>query len=359
MQNYHRYYGRRTSHFRGFFKTVLILILLLLLVLLLSALFFQRYLVYDDNGVRLELPWSQQDAEQSSPAPSVPLVTPPQIVKEEVSATPEPEPELPEPIPFVHAVQIDPSALTTVALPAGADGVVVPMKGDDGKLSFVTNHPLAVRVGASSGDPAQNDAIRALTAGNLYTVAQVSCFRDHRTSSVASEHKLSTASGYCWEDRDNIRWTSPADREVWDYLTALCIEIAELGFDEILLTNCGYPTVEQGNLDWIRKDEAYPEGSLDTVIAAFLRHLHTALEPYEVKLSVCGLLPELQGDTAYTGLTLENALANCDRIWVTDAAWEPVAASAQITDPEWDPARQLVRIRDVPGEENTSWAILN
>lgn len=363
MQHYRSYQGRRKSHFRGFFKAILIILLVLLLLLFLSTVLLQRYVVYGDDGVRLELPWTQSEPEQASPSPSV-SVSPPPIIKEETPAESSPTPELPPPIPMVHAVSVNTDALlngiaATAADAVGADTLILPMKEEDGSLNFVTNHPLAMRTGASAADPTLNDAIRALTAGELNTVAQVSCFLDHRTSSVASEHKLSTASGYCWEDYRQLRWTSPADQEVLDYLTALCVELAELGFDEILLTNCGYPAADEGDLSRIKQDETYPTGLLDQVISPFLRQLSAALEPYDVKLSVLGRLPELKGNTADTGLTLEAALDSCERIWVAEEEWADAALAAMAADSELDPARMLVSITDAPGSPDTSWAVMN
>lgn len=361
MQHYRSYQGRRTSHFRGFLKGVAIALVLVLLLLLACTVLLQRYVVYGDDGIRLELPWTNQEEEQPSPSVSV---SPPPIIKEENPADAAPTPELPDPIPMLHAVYSGIDALlsgTVATAPeaAGADTVVLTMKADSGELNYVSANELAVYVGSSAANPAVNEAIRELTAGDLYTVAEVSCFRDHRMSSILSQHKLSTASGYCWEDFEALRWVSPADPEVTDYLTALCVELAELGFDEILLTHCGYPTAEQGKLDRIRVDEAYPVGMLDQVITPFLSGVKAALEPYEVKLSVRAQTAELKGETAHTGLTMKNVLSSCDRIWVAQEEWEACAVAVLATDPEIDPARLLVSMQSEPGESEVSWAILN
>jgi len=362
LQHYRRYYGRKSSGLLSFLKILAILVLVLLLLLLLSTLFLQRYLVYGDDGIRLDLPWNQQE-EETPPPPSV-SVSPPPIIKEETPAEPAPSPELPDPISPLHAVHLNTDALLNGTVgaaleAANADCAVFTMKEDSGYLNYVSAADLAVYVGASAADLAINDAIRELTAGDTYTVAQVSCFRDHRLSSIVSQHKLSTASGYCWEDADSLRWISPADPEVVSYLTALCVELAELGFDEILLTHCGYPTAAQGNLDRIREDEAYPRGMLDQVIGPFLSGIKTALEPYEVKLSVRAQTVELKGESADTGLTMANVLTSCDRIWVAQEEWDACALSVLAADPDLDPDRMVVRVQSEPGEENTSWAILN
>lgn len=44
----------------------------------------------------------------------------------------------------------------------GHDTVVLPMQNEDGSLNYVSRLPLAVESGASWGDPARNQRLRAL-----------------------------------------------------------------------------------------------------------------------------------------------------------------------------------------------------
>ena len=53
------------------------------------------------------------------------------------------------------------------------------MQNEDGSLNYVSRLPLAVESGASWGDPARNQRLRALNErGELHTVAEISCLRD-------------------------------------------------------------------------------------------------------------------------------------------------------------------------------------
>ncbi len=57
----------------------------------------------------------------------------------------------------------------------------------------------------------------------------------------------------------------------------MCRELAELGFDEILLENSGYPT--EGNLHYIKKGEAYdPDVQFDRGLAAPVGEFYAALK---------------------------------------------------------------------------------
>ena len=130
----------------------------------------------------------------------------------------------------------------------GYDGVILPMKTADGALGYVScPSPLAADAGASSGDPDRNEALRALNdTPGLYTVAQVSCLRDSALVREEPGLSLHRVSGSPWLDESRQGWLDPRPapgpilphRPVPSWL--------QLGFDEILLTDCGFPT--QGDL---------------------------------------------------------------------------------------------------------------
>ena len=50
---------------------------------------------------------------------------------------------------------------------------------------------------------------RALNSGELYTVARLSCFRDHALAKDET-YAIRTNSGYRWTDPEELRWSSPA-----------------------------------------------------------------------------------------------------------------------------------------------------
>lgn len=81
-----------------------------------------------------------------------------------------------------------------------------------------------------------------------------------------------------------------------------------------------------------------------------------ALAPYGTKLSVIAAGSELAGETADTGLTMTNVLANCDHIWVTA---EAAASYANFAGAAADPSEKLVLISSARGSDEAAWAILN
>ncbi|MEG1999983.1 MAG: hypothetical protein RR053_01120, partial [Evtepia sp.] len=94
---------------------------------------------------------------------------------------------------------------------AGCNAVVLEMKSEDGSLAYVSALPLAIKEKHSLADPGRNSALRRLNlTPNLYTVACV--FFDENE----------------------------------EYLNDICVELASLGFDEILMR--GFPTTEPESL---------------------------------------------------------------------------------------------------------------
>lgn len=368
MRNYNHYQGRRTSRARSILHGIIIALVVLLILLAAALLLLQDYVVYGDDGVYVDLPWKPGNAEETpSPSPSSPLIITDGEKEEESpspspeqSPSPSPEPEVEEPL---HAVRVSQTVLlgdgaAQEVAAAGGNAVVVTLKNDNGTLNYVSAVDLAIAAGASGSDIKANYAIGALTESDLYTIAQLSCFRDHCLPTYYADFSIRTNSGYRFDDHEDVRWTSPANAEVRDYLTALCVEAAQLGFDEILLTHCGFPTATEGNLGWIKEGDVYPEGYLDTILTPFLEQVRTALEPYGVKLSVYTYVDELLGVTGDTGLTLDNVMANCHSFWV-DADQADPTRFPRPAEGEEDPVNRMVSVVTAPDAVDKAWAILN
>ena len=355
---YRPYHGRRSTGARAVLKWIIVFLLAVLVVATVVFLYLQNNLIYYDGGVRVVLPWSSQQAAQESTEPS-----PSPSAGEPVLVTESPEPDAREEAEqTLHAVEVSQTALLAGSAAeqvraAGGNAAVVTLKNDDGTLNYVSSVPLAVEAQTSSTDSNLNTALADLIQnGELYTVARISCFRDQALPGYDSELAIHTNSGYRLEDLEKVRWSSPASQTVRDYLTALCVELAQMGFDEILLDHCGYPLASEANLGWIRQGDAYPAGSLDTILTPFLEQVKEALAPYDTKLSVIAAGSELADETADTGLTMTNVLPNCDHIWVTA---EDAASYANFAGAAADLSEKLVLISSARGNDEAAWAILN
>ena len=258
-----------------------------------------------------------------------------QVQEPETNPEPEPEPEPEaEPEPFLmQAVEVSMSQVTENTWRqelerAGGNAVVVNMKPDDGTLSW--------EQGRSVEEGVVNAALWRMNGTGYYTVARISCFRDEAAADTY-EYCIHSNSGYRWKDFGGIHWVSPANLAVQDRLIEQAVELAQLGFSEILLDNCGYPPNGSGEMGWIKRSEVYDPEHMDVVVGAFLTRMREALEPWAVKLSI-RTDAEVMADpvASRTGLTGRVLEEHTDRIWMsgveTDAPLAELLSNAGVSD---------------------------
>lgn len=332
---YDPYHGR--SRGRAALKVV-IGVLLVLLVLSVAALFFlEPYVRYSSDGVRLELPFFRNGGEPEPPAESIPLRI----------STPSPTPT-PEPEPDFRGLELPLSALTggTAQEQIGAGGgtaAIFSMKQADGALAYQSESEL----GPSSEEAGINEAVRAANGDGLYTVARVSCFRDNALPWNDRALGIHSSAGN-WRDDEGVRWSSPAAEPVRAYVVQVCGELAGLGFDELLLEHCGYPT--RGETDRIAADGNYDPAALTGTMETFFLALDRTMERYpEVKVSVVTSLAVLGGGSDGSGLTLDLLTRYADKVYVRAPEGETVPTVEGL---------EIVPIVS-QGADTGSWAVLS
>ncbi len=329
------YRGRQGSS--PFLRGLVIFLAVLLALAIVLVIYLSRYLEYTDDGPKLMLPWLNEQGAVSAPPDMSGLVIEGDGAGEtsgpEDSAAPEPEPTL----PVLRALEVEPSALTggtaaELCAAAGADALVVRVKDEEGNLAFRSAQELAQA--DMDGDPAFNEAVRALSgADKLHLTARLSGFQDLWTSVYVREVAIVYPSGRLWYDRSGISWMSLSNQRARGYLTELCLELAGMGFDEILLEHAGYP--DQGRVNGIAVNENYPAEGRDVQTAAFLRELSEKLEEAGAVLSV---RPEEEApdDGAASGVTPAALSGISGRVWLgaeADAgAWAAALTRAGMAD---------------------------
>ena len=303
---YGGYRGRRTLH--DVLKIVAIALGALVVLALAALLLGQRFIVFTDGSVRLELPFLGADREESPDPGNVSVIIDEGDGSED--APPDPANEK-----FMAALELplqsvlDGTAEEELAR-AGANALVLEMKGPEGTLAWGSGQELAVSLGLSTGDEAVNGALRAWNAGEVYTVARLCCFRDDAVPYQRGSLSLRSGGG-SWRDELGLRWLHPGDVRVQEYLSQLCGELAALGFDEILLECAGFPT--RGALEQISWGDyarpAWREGAVEVFLDACVQ----AVEPYGTTLSL-----RLDGealDGGASGLTPELLSGWSGRLW--------------------------------------------
>lgn len=321
---YHEYRGR--SRGGGGARAVLLFIIALLAVLLAAGTAF--YLLvdieYTDTGININWPWAQE-SEGPPPIASDPLevVTTPEITVEptlevEPDPTVPPEPQYPHigAVP-VTAAQLRSGAAAQAVAEGGGNALVVEMKDVNGKLAWQSQAELAATLGANAADGLTAQAVRELAQDSgLYLVAKVQCFRDPLLARnwVGT---LMTRGGNLWHDAQGLGWSSPANQQAADYLSALCLELADMGFDEILLERAGYPNF--GEVHVLASSDNRPE-DLTAPVSAFLQRISGELAERGVCLSVMTDERLFPGDAVNSGLTAGVLAESAGRVWLSGSA---------------------------------------
>lgn len=310
----------------------MIVCLVLILLGALTYLFCQNYLVYDDQGkVHLELPWSEgkiRDGQDENP-----------ISPDDVSITREDPPQAKvaelqgKELPFERMEQSTADLLNEKAL-------VVQVSRYDGSIAYQTAVTLPESI--SRGSSAALNNLKALLAGDGYAVAEISCLANTAYAHAQMEQAglLRDDRGDVWYDIHGECWLDPTKPGTLSYITALCKECVELGFDEIMLDNFSYPTT--GNVARI----FYGEGS-DRVAALtdFAQELRKAL-PADTVLSVTLRTP-LSANGGESGVTAQ-LLQSFDRVYVDTTAVDTAAVTAAL------PAEYVIPGRIVPMVRETA-----
>jgi len=315
-RGYSGYRGRRGG------KQWLILALVLILLAAVVFLAVQRYMVFHGDGsYQIELPWARHAAQTETPAPQ-PTGQELEIVIEHPEEQGETEgQEQPQNAPL-RAQELDASALSgsmerdLAALPDAVNAVAVRVKTVGGDLLYPSALQLAVDAGAVQGSSIARSAIEDLNASEYYTIARLSALHDSRFSFAHMTDAAVLQKAYrnnIWYAPDSSFYLAPEKELAREYLTAIAAEVAELGFDELLFDEFGYPSTGRlNNIDASARTISMPEA-----LATLADNLGETAAEHGVRLSV--LLDEatvLNGGNEKSGQELASLANLFDRIYV-------------------------------------------
>ena len=311
---------RGYSSYRGRGRKGKIFLAIVLILIILASVGFiiaREHMTYDaDGNLHFDLPWTK------GPEPSDQLPETPDVKIQE----PETSEDTPAAVNVIQAVQLgeDPAQWQAQLSTGAYNAFTVTMKASDGTLEYPFETSVSGRK-LSDQAAAVQEALPRLLDGERYSIARLSCLRD---GGVARENLesmgLKNTGGYVFYDGNNENWLDPSKEAVKTYLSDLAVECADLGFDEILLTDLNYPTV--GKLDKI--DYGFADGFADQTaynaeqIADLLRAIQEALAGRDVKLSleVPEAAYEHDGIDSDAGLDLYGGLmSRLSRVYVPTA----------------------------------------
>ena len=253
------YRGRRTI--TDILRFIAIALAVVVVLVLAGVFYLQKYLVYSDDGVRLELPpfleLFRHGEEPEGSAGSVTLPDPEDIslIEQPGGSQSEPEPQSAGAAVTLTVEEVLNGSASARLEELQAQALVLEMKDQMGRLGWSSAERIASQSGVN-GPAEAGEGLSRWNGGEVYTIARVHCFRDDTVPYYRNPLALRWAGNdWNWRDELGLRWTSPAQEEVRAYNAALCGELAAMGFDEIVLEEFYFPI--GGKLDTIRRGESY------------------------------------------------------------------------------------------------------
>ncbi len=188
------------------------------------------------------------------------------------------------------------------------NAVVIDVKNDEGKLTYLPEAGTAAELGAGvryiSDLPG---LVASLKEKGIYTIARVVAFKDPVLAQARPELALRRTDGTPLTEGGGPAWVNPYEREVWDYLTEIALDAARAGFDEVQFDYVRFPTVK--NVDEIDFGPAAQGSTREEAVTGFLTHARSALHAQGVWVSadVFGTVISSQLDAgligqSYTGM---------------------------------------------------------
>lgn len=332
-KGYSSYRGRGPK-----WKILLAILLVLVIAVAASVIYLQQFIVYGADGSRqIRLPWQTEEGEPLPEGGEEDPAGPPDVDV----VVQEPEDQGPKEtaafsLPARPLRQSDWGEFNTLAFEDGSgtyNAVVIRLKTSNGTIYFDSASAVsgAVEVVNEPGeDPKETFYALGLFTSRegLHTIASMACLRDFKAANADVEGRgLKNTGGYIFYDGNNSLWLDPAKPSTREYVCALAKEIAELGFDELLLTDFGYPTV--GKINKINYNTDVP---LANNLDLLLSDLNTALEGYDILLSV--EVPEAvisEGPDTVSGLDLNRLVSRVDRIYAVTTPEKAASLSDRVS----------------------------
>ncbi len=141
------------------------------------------------------------------------------------------------------------------------NAMVIDVKNDEGNITWQMDYDMAQEMGACVGYIQDMEGLmRILKDHGIYTIARIVCFKDPYLAGSSPELALKKPDGTPVTDAYGLAWVNPYQEGVWEYLTQVALEAAEIGFDEIQYDYVRFPIGEEADAaDYGVDMQAYPK----------------------------------------------------------------------------------------------------
>lgn len=123
--------------------------------------------------------------------------------------------------------------------------VMIDLKGGYGSFYYSSSLSDAI-ISQSVSVSSVNELIQELKNRGFYTIARISAFRDYNYGLNHVNSGLPVAGKqYLWADEGGCYWLNPTDSTVLNWISSIVLEIRDLGFNEVLLTDFRFPASDK------------------------------------------------------------------------------------------------------------------
>ncbi|HTS88553.1 MAG TPA: putative glycoside hydrolase [Gemmatimonadales bacterium] len=120
---------------------------------------------------------------------------------------------------------------------------VIDVKDDTGYLTYRSEVPTAIAIGANGKLRAKDTAarLRALHAHGIHAIARIVVAKDPLLASQKPAWSIRDKDGGLWRDRLNFAWVDAYNDSVWVYAAQLAAEAVRMGFGEVQFDYVRFP----------------------------------------------------------------------------------------------------------------------
>lgn len=227
------------------------LIILFCVTWLCWVVWLQRYVVYTDEGARLDFDRSANEVIGEVPKAPVASLEVPIYYNEGANAI-DTEQELTQLRGYYITnddlvktpANVEKFKRQIQRLDAGTP-VMIEMKGPFGSFFYQSQLGDAV-ISQSTDLTAMSELVDLIKTKGCYAIAQVSAFRDRSfgLNHVSSGLYMLNRKGL-WMDQGGMYWLDPTNATTLSWITSVVQELKDMGFNEVVLTDFCFPDTDQ------------------------------------------------------------------------------------------------------------------
>ncbi len=129
----------------------------------------------------------------------------------------------------------------------GYNAVALTLKDEDGAVYYKTANEMAASVGSVSAAAIENlsEIVTKIKGASLIPVAEINAFKDKiATKNADAKIQYAGQEGWSWLDAENGKpWLNPYSDAAQGYVKALACELADLGFENVMVKSVMFPSV--------------------------------------------------------------------------------------------------------------------